>query len=392
VETNGSAGIPNFLNVVTKTVRSPDPNAIMGFTGKNLESAEFMLREAALGGPESGELRRKAEAIIASFLRLKMSPPEAEGFNLRTGVPAVALRGRKQSYLRSFGDDLKALMRAWAREKVAGRDHPEWLAWCRSFGDWLVGQQQAAGGFPRSWVPGTGEVVTASPNSSYNAVPLLVLLHEATGDKRFLDSAIRAADFCWENGQSRGLFVGGTIDNPDVLDKEAATLSLEAYLALHRLTGADKWIERAKAAADFAETWVYIWDVPMPLDADPANLGWKPGVSTVGAQLIASGHSLVDCYMAFDADEFARLARITGDGHYRQMAALLLHNTKGMLALPGRTYDLGEPGWQQEHWSFAPRRGNGLHRGWLPWVMTSHLNGIFGVMEEDPSLLANGGR
>jgi hypothetical protein len=103
-------------------------------------------------------------------------------------------------------------------------------------------------------------------------------------------------------------------------------------------------------------------------------------------QLIATGHSLVDQYMTFDADEYAKLFKYSGDTHYYEVSRLLLHNTKSMLALPGRTYDLAGPGWQQEHWSLAPRRGYGLHRGWLPWVSTSHLNGILGLMEFDPEL------
>ena len=226
----------------------------------------------------------------------------------------------------------------------------------------------------------------ASPNSSYNAVPLLVLLTKSTGDRRYLDAAIRAADFCWSNGQSQGRFVGGTIDNPDVLDKEAATLSLEAYLHLYDATRDPKWLPRAVAAANFAETWIYCWNVPMPEDDDDAGRHWKRGVPTAGLQLISTGHSLVDAYMAFDVDEFAQLARLTDDTHYLDVAQLLLHNTKNMLALPGRTFDLGEPGWQQEHWSLAPRRGYGLHRGWLPWVATSQLNGIFGLLDLDPDL------
>jgi hypothetical protein len=31
-------------------------------------------------------------------------------------------------------------------------------------------------------------------------------------------------------------------------------------------------------------------------------------------------------------------------------------------------------------------RGFGLHRAWLPWVSTSHLNGIFGLEEYDIGL------
>ncbi len=36
---------------------------------------------------------------------------------------------------------------------------------------------------------------------------------------------------------------------------------------------------------------------------------------------------------------------------------ILLLNTKGMLALPGRVYDLRGLGLQQEHWSLAPELG-----------------------------------
>ena len=193
-------------------------------------------------------------------------------------------------------------------------------------------------------------------------------------------------EVAWNSGQESGVFVGGTIDNPDVIDKEAGTLSLEAYLALWERTHDERWTERARVAADYAETWIYIWDVPMAPDEDASALHWKPGVPTTGLQLIASGHSLVDEYMSFDVDEYARLSRLANDAHYLEVARLLLHNTKSMIALPGRPYDLKGPGWQQEHWSLAPRRGYGLHRAWLPWVATSQLNGIVGLEEYDAAL------
>jgi len=110
--------------------------------------------------------------------------------------------------------------------------------------------------------------------------------------------------------------VGGTIDNPDVLDKEAGTLSTEAYLALFEATKNSKWLDRGRAAADYAETYIYIRKVPMPADEDDQLLHWKKGVPTYGVQLIATGHSLVDDNMAFDVDEYARLARWTGDTRY----------------------------------------------------------------------------
>jgi len=194
----------------------------------------------------------------------------------------------------------------------------------------------------------------------------------------------RAAEFCWHHGQCRGQFVGGTIDNPNVLDKEAAALSLDAYLLLAQATGDSVWLERARAAADFAETWIYCWNVPMPADEPGAQLPWKRGVSTVGLQLIATGHSLVDFYPACDARRYGQLYQQTGDRHYLEIARILLHNTKGMLAIPGRTYDLPGPGWQQEHWSLAPIRGFGLHRAGSPGWPPSGLDGIFGALESKP--------
>jgi hypothetical protein len=231
-------------------------------------------------------------------------------------------------------------------------------------------------------------VADGSPESSYNAVPFLVSLGEITGTSEYLEAAERVGEFCWVSGQRHGHFVGGTLDNPNVIDKEAGTLSLEAFMRLYEVDRDERWLQRAKSAADYAETWIYCWNVPMPEDADGASLGWKKGVPTVGMQLISTGHSLADCYMAFDVAEYAKLYAYTGDAHYMEVAGILLHNTKNMLALPGRTFDLAGPGWQQEHWSLAPRRGHGLHRYWLPWVTASILQGIYELEDFDPALFA----
>jgi hypothetical protein len=69
------------------------------------------------------------------------------------------------------------------------------------------------------------------------------------------------------------------------------------------------------------------------------------------------------------------------------VARVLLHGTKAMLALPGRTYDLLGPGWQQEHWRMGPNaRGIGAHRTWLRWISVNHLHGITGLEEFDKDL------
>jgi hypothetical protein len=108
--------------------------------------------------------------------------------------------------------------------------------------------------------------------------------------------------------------------------------------------------------------------------------------------LIDSRGSGVDQYMSGDVAKYAKLYKYTGDSHYLEVARLLLHNTKVMLTLPGRTFGLADtPGFQIEHWSLAPPRGGGgggpLEFEWtIPWIATNHLDGIFGLEELDLKL------
>ncbi len=155
--------------------------------------------------------------------------------------------------------------------------------------------------FPQS--VGLGE---PSGTTSYAPVPLLVMMTEETGDPGYQRAAVRAAEYVWASWGRRGLFVGGASDNPNITDKEAGMLSMEAFLGLYDSTKAPQWLERAKAAADFTESW--IWDLPMPVDADDSQLHWKKGISTVGVQgITAMASGGVDEYLDWAVPSYAKL-------------------------------------------------------------------------------------
>ncbi len=379
VVTNGRvAGVPLEVDAVTGR-REPNARAIMGFVGANTDAAYVLLRVGErVGGPTGIRYATLGEQILDSFVRLELDPPRGEGFDLASGRPTTyrTIGGAAAVHTRSIADGCSGTLKAWSHERSRGRDRGRWLAWAQSGGDWLLSAQNPDGSFPRAWEAGTGVVLEPSRTSSHVPIAFLVRLASATRKSAYLEAAVRAAEFTWLSGGRDGCFAGATLDNPDVVDKEAAIYSLEGFLELHTATGEDLWLRRAVTAASVAETWIYTWNVSMPVDADEGGLHWKPGVPTIGEQLIATGVSTCDGFLAMNAAAFASLSRLTGDEHFLEVARLVTHGTKAMLGFPGRTFDLRGPGWQQEHWCLAIPRGRGLTRDWLPWVAVANVGGI----------------
>ena len=389
---DGRTNIP--FAVATYDTSEPQWNrtmTVMGFVSKQLECADQLLRESDRDVTERGKKMRKIGlSIISSMIQaLHKIPLEASGYDLATGKPWT---GEHQDWLahwlRNPSEGMRTLIRAYKRERAEGRLHPEWFNWVKSYVDWLILQQRDDGSFPRRWKGGTSEVAEETGTTSYCPVPLLILMTEETGDKKYREAAIKAAEYIWTNYGSRGLYVGGTNDNPNITDKEAGMLSLEAFLALYESTKENKWLERAKAAGDYAESWIWIWNLPMPVDADNAQLHWKKGVPTIGLQGIsARGVGGADEYMDWSTASYAKLYKYTNDEHYLDVARILLNATKSMVAIPGRQYDMRAIGFQQEHWRMGTGgtgRGRGSHRFWLPWISANHLYSITGLEEAAP--------
>jgi hypothetical protein len=391
---DGRTGIPFAVATFdTNELQWNRTMTAMGFVSKNIECADQLLRESDRDKTERGQkMRELGLGIISSMINaLNTVPLQAIGYDLATGKPWTGERQEWLApYLRNATEDMRVLMRAYRRERDHGYQHPEWFSWVKTYVDWLIQQQREDGSFPRRWKSGSSEVAETTGTTSYCPVPLLVIISEETGDPKYRQSAIRAAEYVWTNFGTRGLFVGGASDNPNITDKEAGMLSMEAFLSLYESTNESKWLDHARTAADFAESWMWIWNLPMPLDANDAHLHWKKGVPTIGLQgITAMGVGGADEYLDWSAPSYAKLYKYTNDQHYLDVARILLHDTKSMVALPGRQYDMKGIGWQQEGWRMGPGgrgRGVGGHRFWLPWISANHLYSITGLEEFDAVL------
>lgn len=412
---NGRTGIPAHWNAVLGLLSTP-PNTgpiLLGFIGKNLELAHLLLLDSLQHpGPLTAREHKVAGQFLDSMTLLPMSPPAGEGFELRDGAPTFYPR-KGIVHVRALTDDATMAVRAAllaksnnltdvvtpdtpeiAAQRAAGARPPQgpdgWIAWAREFGDFLLRHQNPDGTFPRSFKAQTEEVADPSTVTSDQPVELLLALTQATGDNRYAAAALRAGEAHWNLVVRNGSFAGSVSDPPDtrspVIDKESGSVALRSYLALYAATGDVKWLERAQTAGSFLESWIWTWDLPMPSGVAAEDLGWKPGVPTTGVQSITSGNSYVDEYSATDVASFASLYAYTKDSHWFDVARILLHDTKAMLARPGRTFDLAGPGWQQEAWNMGTPRGTSNRRQWLPWIAAVQLDGILVTEEREPAL------
>ncbi|RKX39143.1 MAG: hypothetical protein DRP64_14640, partial [Verrucomicrobia bacterium] len=191
IRKSGKVGLANWYDATDPKDKLVDDKAVFGFTGKNLEMAYYLLYNAEL----DPEYKKLAYGIIDSFLDLKVNPPAGEGYYFDSGRPALAIPAHNHIYLRSYGDGMKVLARAYKLEKESGTDHPAWLDWMTDFGNWALEQQYPDGGFPRAWKPGTGEISAASSASSYNIVPFLCEMHNITEEDKWLEAAKRTGEF-----------------------------------------------------------------------------------------------------------------------------------------------------------------------------------------------------
>ena len=386
----GRTGVPYLLDARTGKFRdrSDAKRAAMGFCGRNIEVADEFLKEADREPetPRSQKLRKQALDLIATFIRiLPMSPPKGDGFDLFTGQIIPAAWSIGQQPLLTINTDLRTLTLSYEREKKKGIEHPEWLHWIREYADWLLPQQHADGSFPRSWKPGTNEVFNNSPSATYAPIVLFVPLARVTGEQKYMDSAIRAGDNVWQNDGIEGNYQGGAVDASSsqlLTDKEGGMAALDAFMALYEATRQPKWLSHALSAADYTESWIWIWNVPLAGRVPDKQLRWRNG-PMVGLQAItANGAGITaggDEYLDWAVSLYARAYKYSGDPHYLDVTRILLHNTKAKMATPKDTFGFVGPGWEQEGWNADPGK-------WLTWTGANHLNGIYTLEEFDPAL------
>lgn len=310
----------------------------MGFIGQQTSIGYFLLSE----GVETNDsaLEDKGRTMLdfwasSKIMNTVLPPVWWDPVNGSTTASGAARN--YPSFLRCFVDGMEGMLDACVYAKsnnVAG--YESWEAAVLKVGNWMAENQNDDGSYYRAYET-DGSVCTRTVGNTWQgtsklntpvAVRFLVRLYEYTGEQKYYDAAVRAAEFSYQNLYlDREKYVGGTPNNPNTFDKEAAIYALYCFDAAYELTGEEKYLEAAEHAAISALSWVYCYDfaVPSGSDAD-INTFADGGVS--GFSLIATGHSGADNYSSVLYYEFYKLYLHTEDEFYLNAAYFLQQNTK----------------------------------------------------------------
>jgi len=336
-----------------------DPNSTsseIGFVGQQTGIGYQLIRWGTLN--DNPEAVIKGRGIVDFWVNKTMT---------ETGCPKVWYQmgldcfEPQPQFIRELGDGLEGILDAYVFLHNRGEEKETWFDYCLKTANWLLKVQNDDGSFYRSYNYDETMCMDSRANTP-SIIRFLVEMFVITGDEGYRSAAVKAGEWTFDNLYINMEYRGGTCDNKDILDKEAGIYALFAFLSLYDLTGDDKWLEASKGAADYVETYTYIWNFPVttPYPTMPFN---KNHIS--GQSHIVAGFGGADVYMACGGYVYYRLYLLTGDEHYRDYAEFIYINSKQANDIDG-SMGAAIPGLVHESGFFCEQ----LYRGnyhWLPW-------------------------
>ena len=330
-----------------------------GFVGQQPGIGYQLIRYGDL--EERPESYQKGLNIIDFWVRTAMTD---------IGAPQVcynpAINGFEPMpfWTRMIADGLENILDAYVyMKKKKGEEQPSWLTFCRDAADWFVRVQNEDGSWYRAYNTLDGSMRMDSKANTISVVRFLIQLFLVTGTEAYRTAALKAGEWAYQNTYKLMEYRGSTCDNSDIMDNESGIYAMFGFLALYDLTGERKWLDALIGAADYTETWTYCWSFPVRVlwPNHPFNRNAISGQSPV-----TLGGGGGDMYMAACAYIYYRLYVITDDGHYRDYAEFIHNNTRQANDVDG-SFGYALPGLSHEGGHFAEQTFNS-HYHWLPWV------------------------
>lgn len=306
----------------------------MGFVGQQIPVGYQMYRKGLM--TKDAEMKRKGKTILdfwssnrihsSYFPTVWWDPSESGGS--RRDYPC---------FLRCMIDGMEGMLDAYIISKEYNEENATYKEVIERFARNLVQKQNEDGSFYRAY-NNDGSVNTDSTNPAFQgqsrlntpiAVRFLFKMYELTGNMNYYLAAMKAVDYCYNELYLKlGKYVGGTPDNPNTVDKEAAVYAMYCFTSAYQVTKEEKYLKAAKHAAVSSLSWVYSYDFAVPCNASIEAINTFKNGGVKGFSMIATGHSSADNYAAYIYYELFNLYVLSEDGFFYNASHFIQNNTK----------------------------------------------------------------
>ena len=162
----------------------------------------------------------------------------------------------------------------------------------------------------------TGEMLVGYGSSGVLATGALAKCGEFFGNDVYTNTAVKAAEYYYNDFMKNGMTCGGPGDILSAPDSESAFMTLEAYIALYECTKEKKWLDFAETLAKYCSSWVvsYIFEFPEGTEFN------RLGINTVGSVFasVQNAHSAPGI-CTLSGDSIYKLYKFTGKREYLEL-------------------------------------------------------------------------
>ena len=204
--------------------------------------------------------------------------------------------------------------------KEIGIDKPKFKEFATRIADFFCENYSEEYGFGKAWTLDGKCEVTVGSIGGFMLLGILEV-YKITGNKKYLETAIKASDFYFERDLDGFTCSAGALDCQSI-DKETAYPFINASLILYEETGNEKYLDRAKKAAYFFFSWGFHYDAIYPAESEFTKYNYH----TTGGTAISVEHHAIDSWGSAAVSPFLALAKHTGDARWAKRAKAMWAN------------------------------------------------------------------
>lgn len=295
----------------------------------------------------------------------------------------------KGNYLRTMTEPVFDLLRCYQLFLELGIEKSKWKERIDGFVSFLQTFQNEDGSWYRGYQPDGHQAVidkeipkNAEAEKSATAVPLqfLCAFSRCFPEKACLPVIRKAADYLLRTAVENEVFVGGTMDNPNIIDKEAAQYAMAALFSCYELFKEPEYLNGAKISAYQFLSWNYTWNAPnqigTALEKQHFRTRGMGGINSIW------GGGVVDIYSLFHIKELFLLGKTLHEQTFCDVAREIAISSTQFISHPGCSFGFVDYGMQPEGWGICSQGiDEGLiHKGdtWgsLGWIYSATIDGI----------------